>query len=552
MTLPRTPLRFLWRLHTGARVLAAFAVLLCLMACMTAVALWRLQSANDTTGNLVHDKLARVQLASELLGAAELNGLRAVSVARSDSLEVSDLFLAQLAAGEQQAAVLERRLAAMPPAADERALRQRVTAAHHAYLAQRAELFKLKDMGRTQQVEGLLDGRLATAFRAYTGALGQLLAWHTRQATALAAASDGQFGSSRALLLALGGAALAVGALLAWLLTRSVVRPLTQAVALAGQVAAGELHAAIAHGRRDEIGQLFDALSHMTRRLADTVGRVRDGAVAIDAASREIANGNLDLSRRTEHQAGALQETASAMTELTAAVRQNSGHARQATALAVSASQVAGQGGRVVQDVVRTMAAIDADARRIVDITGVIDSIAFQTNILALNAAVEAARAGEQGRGFAVVASEVRMLAQRSADAAREIKKLINDSAGRIASGSALAQTAGATMGQVVASVAQVAAMIEAISAASDEQETGIGQVSAAIGEMDGVTQQNAALVEEAAAAADAMQAQARALAALVGQFRIEGGKAGGRVPRAALSRQQPASAPAGPANAAV
>jgi len=260
----------------------------------------------------------------------------------------------------------------------------------------------------------------------------------------------------------------------------------------------------------------------MTGRLADTVGRVRDGAVAIDSASREIANGNLDLSRRTEHQAGALEETASAMVELTAAVRQNSANARHANQLAVSASEVAGKGGEVVSEVVRTMASINEYAHKIVDITSVIDGIAFQTNILALNAAVEAARAGEQGRGFAVVASEVRNLAQRSATAAKEIKVLINDSAERIASGSELAETAGATMGEIVASVRKVTAIMGAISTASAEQEHGIGQVNAAIGDMDGVTQQNAALVEEAAAAAEAMQAQARELAQLVGSFKID------------------------------
>jgi len=281
---------------------------------------------------------------------------------------------------------------------------------------------------------------------------------------------------------------------------------------------------AIEHGRSDEMGQLFDALSHMTGRLAETVGRVRDGAVAIDAASREIANGNLDLSRRTEHQAGALEETASAMVELTEAVKQNSGNARQANRLAESASDVAGKGGAVVSEVVRTMASINEYAHKIVDITSVIDGIAFQTNILALNAAVEAARAGEQGRGFAVVASEVRNLAQRSASAAKEIKQLINESAERIASGSELAQTAGATMAEIVLSVEKVTGIMSAISAASAEQEHGIEQVNAAIGEMDGVTQQNAALVEEAAAAADAMQDQARELAQLVGSFKIDGG----------------------------
>ncbi|SEN79443.1 methyl-accepting chemotaxis protein [Duganella sp. CF517] len=510
------------QLRTGARVLASFATLLLAMACMSAVSLWRLQSANDTTSNLVDDKLAKQQLTSELLGVAELNGLRAISIARSDSLEVGDIFQAQLAAGEKVAEGMDRQLAALPADGVEHALLLAVGARWSAYLALRADLFKLKEGGRIQEVADLLDTRLAAAFGAYTGALQKLLEYQTQEARTMAALSAVQYRSSRALLIGLGVATLALGAVLALMLTRSIVRPLTRAVALAEQVAAGRLHVVIEHGRGDEIGQLFDALSHMTGRLADTVGRVRDGAVAIDSASREIANGNLDLSRRTEHQAGALQETASAMVQLTSAVRDNSANARQANALALSASEVAGKGGEVVSEVVRTMAGINAYAHKIVDITGVIDSIAFQTNILALNAAVEAARAGEQGRGFAVVASEVRNLAQRSAAAAKEIKKLINDSAGQIASGSALAETAGATMDEIMLSVRKVTAIMAAISSASAEQEHGIGQVTTAIGEMDGVTQQNAALVEEAAAAAAAMRAQARELAQLVGSFKID------------------------------
>jgi len=512
------------QLNTGMRVVASFALLLFAMACMSGVSLWRLQSANDTASSLVNEKLARQQLTSELLGVTELNGLRAISIGRSDSLEVSDIFQAQLNGGEKLAGAMEARLAAMPAEAAEIALLRAVAARKAAYLALRAELFKLKDMGRTQDVGELLDNKMPAVFKAYTGALDKLLDHQTQQARALADASASQFRGSRALLIGLGLATLGLGALLALLLTRSIVRPLTQAVALAEQVAAGELHVAIRHGRSDEIGKLFDALSHMTARLADTVGRVRDGAVAIDSASREIANGNLDLSRRTEHQAGALEETASAMAELTAAVRQNSGNARQANELALSASDVAGKGGEVVSEVVRTMASINAYAHKIVDIIGVIDGIAFQTNILALNAAVEAARAGEQGRGFAVVAAEVRSLAQRSATAAKEIKALINDSAERIASGSELAETAGATMSEIVASVSKVTAIMGAISAASAEQEHGIEQVNAAIGDMDDVTQQNAALVEEAAAAAAAMQAQARELAELVGSFKIDNG----------------------------
>ena len=507
------------RFKTGARVLASFALVLAAMACMCGVSLWRLQSANDTASNLVDEKLAKQQLTSELLGAAELNGLRALSIARSDSLEVGDLFQAQLAGGDKLAAAMARKLAAMPADGAARGLLRAVDASQSAYLAVRAEVFKLKDGGRVQEVGELLDTRFAAAFGAHTAALRALLDHQTREARDLAALSASQFRSSRALLIGFGVATLALGAALAWLLTRSIVLPLTRAVALAERVAAGELHVVIEHGRGDEIGQLFDALSHMTGRLAHTVGAVRDGAVAIDAASREIASGNLDLSRRTEHQAGALQETASAMVQLTAAVRQNSGHARQANALALTASDVAGKGGEVVSDVVRTMAGIHDYARKIVEIIGVIDSIAFQTNILALNAAVEAARAGEQGRGFAVVASEVRALAQRSAAAAREIKALINESTERIASGSALAEHAGATMAHIVSSVREVTVIMASISSASAEQELGIEQVGAALGEMDGVTQRNAALVEEAAAAADAMQARARALARLVGSF---------------------------------
>jgi len=510
------------QLNTGMRVVASFAVLLLVMACMSGVSLWRLQSANDTASNLVNEKLARQQLTSELLGVTELNGLRAMSIGRSDSLEVSDIFQAQLNAGEKVATDMERKLVAMQAGGDEAALLRAVTEKKAAFLAMRGELFKFKDSGRIQEVSDLLDNRWPGVFKAYTGALEKLLAYQTQQAKALAEQSASQFQGSRALLIGLGVATLALGAVLALLLTRSIVRPLKQAVTLAEQVAAGELHVAIAHGRSDEIGQLFDALSHMTGRLADTVGRVRDGAVAIDAASREIATGNMDLSRRTEHQAGALEETASAMDELTAAVKQNSGNARQANQLAMSASEVAGKGGAVVTEVVQTMASINEYAHKIVDITSVIDSIAFQTNILALNAAVEAARAGEQGRGFAVVAGEVRNLAQRSAEAAKEIKKLINDSAERVASGSELAETAGATMSEIMASVQKVTTIIGAISTASAEQEHGIEQVNAAISEMDDVTQQNAALVEEAAAAAAAMQAQARELAQLVGSFKTD------------------------------
>jgi methyl-accepting chemotaxis protein len=308
------------------------------------------------------------------------------------------------------------------------------------------------------------------------------------------------------------------------LLVRSISRPLDAAIDLADRIAAGRLDTdlACADGDRSETGRLNRALEAMQASLRRIVGDVRGGTEAIATATAQIASGNADLARRTESQAGALEETAASIEQLTATVRQNAEHARQADSLAASASSVAQRGGAVVGQVVDTMDAIDASARRIVDIIGVIEGIAFQTNILALNAAVEAARAGEQGRGFAVVAGEVRTLAQRANAAAREIKGLIDDSVARVDAGTRLVAEAGATMRDVVDSVGRVTAIMGEISIASGEQEQGIGQVNRAIVEIDGATQQNAALVEEATAAASAMQEQAEQLQRLVASFVLD------------------------------
>jgi methyl-accepting chemotaxis protein len=303
-------------------------------------------------------------------------------------------------------------------------------------------------------------------------------------------------------------------------LSRSIARPMARAVSVARTVASGDLTTVIEVRGHDETAHLLDALRDMNGSLNIIVGEVDTGIQAIASASAQIAAGNHDLSSRTEQQAGSLEETASSMEELTGAVQQNAEHARHANTLASQAADVAVRGGEVVQQVVQTMASINASSRKIVDIIGVIDGIAFQTNILALNAAVEAARAGEQGRGFAVVASEVRNLAQRSA-AAREVKALIDDSVSKVDAGSALVHNAGATMQEIVASVRQVNGIIGEITAASAEQEAGISQVNRAIAEMDGVTQKNAALVEEAAAAAESMRQQAERLSEVVGVFKV-------------------------------
>ncbi|MFC0251415.1 methyl-accepting chemotaxis protein [Massilia consociata] len=308
---------------------------------------------------------------------------------------------------------------------------------------------------------------------------------------------------------------------MAYQLGRNISIPLRRAVQLARQVAQGDLTTEVKVRTRDEAGELMAALKDMNASLVAIVSKVRSGTGTIETVAGEISAGNQDLSARTEQQAGSLEETASSMEELTSTVKQNADNARQANQLAASAADTAARGGEVVAEVVTTMGSINESARRIADIIGVIDAIAFQTNILALNAAVEAARAGEQGRGFAVVASEVRNLAQRSAGAAREIKALIGDSVSRVEAGSRLVDQAGRTMDEVVASVRRVSDIIGEIAAASEEQRDGIEQVNGAIAQMDQVTQQNAALVEQAAAAACAMREQAGGLAQLVGTFRL-------------------------------
>ncbi|MFM2085997.1 MAG: hypothetical protein RLZZ237_866 [Pseudomonadota bacterium] len=320
-------------------------------------------------------------------------------------------------------------------------------------------------------------------------------------------------------------AALAVMLALGWQVIRSVLGVLGGEPAYAGDVtrriAGRDLSAPVALRMGDD-GSLLHSIARMQQDLAATVRQIRGNATAIAAASKEIANGNLDLSARTEAQASSLEQTAASMEELTGTVSQNAGNAQQASALAGAASQLAQQGGAVVARMVDTMGAIGQSSSKIAEITGVIDAIAFQTNILALNAAVEAARAGEQGRGFAVVAGEVRSLAQRAASAAKEIKDLIGVSVTQVEAGGALASQAGETMQHVVESIAKVTAFMHDISAATHEQSEGIAQVNQAIISMDDVTQQNAALVEQAAAAAQAMQEQAHQLSQLVSLFRLE------------------------------
>ncbi|RSZ59488.1 HAMP domain-containing protein [Massilia atriviolacea] len=352
-----------------------------------------------------------------------------------------------------------------------------------------------------------------------------------------------RFETARALAIGLIVFSVVIGLLTGTALIRGISRSIAEALRFANNIASGNLTDTIRIDSHDEIGQLLVALQKMNDSLVEVVSRVRSGTDTISVASSEIAAGNQDLSSRTEEQASSLEETASSMEELTSTVKASADNARQASTLAETASEVATKGGNVIGNVVDTMGRINEASNKIVDIIGVIDGIAFQTNILALNAAVEAARAGEQGRGFAVVASEVRNLAQRSAQAAKEIKGLIGSSVEQVEAGSRLVNEAGSTMDDIVQSIRRVTDIMGDIAAASQEQTLGIDQINQAVTQMDQVTQQNAALVEEAAAASEAMQDQARQLAEVVSVFKLSAGAgaaAASAAPRQVAARPAP------------
>jgi methyl-accepting chemotaxis protein-1 (serine sensor receptor) len=356
---------------------------------------------------------------------------------------------------------------------------------------------------------------------AYQGAMSGLENVLTERQKARYTDAQGRFRSMVSVLGAVALVALLLGFLARRVLISAVVQPLTHMIRHFEEIASGDLRARITVKSQNEMGAVFAGLKKMQHALVTTVATVRSSTESINVGAQEIASGNSDLSHRTEQQAASLERTASSMEQLTSTVKQNADNARQANTLALSASDTAVLGGQVVGNVVETMQGISTHSRKIAEIIGVIDGIAFQTNILALNAAVEAARAGAHGRGFAVVASEVRNLAQRSASAAREIKQLINDSVGQIAQGSALAERAGSTMNDVVNSVQKVTAIIAEISHAAGEQSKGIEQVSLAVTEMDQTTQQNSALVEQAAAASQSLEEQAARLMEAVSVFKV-------------------------------
>ena len=493
---------------------------------MTATALTRMQSAGDLTYRLVNTSIKNQRSLAEWRRNIEINSAINETVYYARDVGIFDVIGPRRQAITSRSNVLQKEIEDSLRNPGVRAQFTFVKEERTAYMAARDALFQAKREGNQAALDEIYRNRLGPRTVSYLSTVDKLATMQITAADAVAQSILDSYASTRVLLFALGGAALLLGALCAWFISRSITAPLRQAVDVAERVAGGDLTSRFVLDRGDEVGQLMTALSRMNASLAAIVGQVRDGTATIATASGEIASGNQDLSSRTEQQAGSLEETAASMEELTSTVRQNTEHAQRASQLAASAAGVAGDGGRMVAEVVGTMGRIDAASQRIVDIIGVIDGIAFQTNILALNAAVEAARAGEQGRGFAVVAGEVRTLAHRSAAAAKEIKGLIDDSVSQVQQGTRQVAHAGATMEQIVRSIDQVTTIMAEIAAASEEQSAGIEQVNTAIVEMDRVTQQNAALVEEAAAAADSMREQAGQLAAVVGTFRVEHGAA--------------------------
>ncbi len=512
----------------GTRLGAGFAVILFLLISIVGMGVMQLSVVGKTAKQVTADELPKERLAQEWLSNVKQNGIRIYAALMMQDAVMVDMYKKQIAETVEINNELSRKLESSISNPEAKLKFADVQEKFKAFASRRDELMNLRDQRAIDAatMEQRIRMELLPAREVYFAAIEDFVAFERGVIDAAGNQIQDLKNSSSLWFLILGAIALGVGIFSALRLSQGITRPIADAVKLAETVASGDLTATVKASSKDEIGQLLQALGKMNDNLAKIVADVRHGTESIATSAGEIANGNLDLSSRTEEQASSLEETASAMEELTSTVKQNADNARQANQLAVSASSVAVQGGQVVDQVISTMGTITESSKRISDIIGVIDGIAFQTNILALNAAVEAARAGEQGRGFAVVASEVRNLAQRSANAAKEIKGLITDSVESVEAGSKLVAQAGATISEVVESVRRVTDIVSEISAASAEQSTGIEQINQAVVQMDEVTQQNAALVEEAAAASQAMQDQSNKLEQLVSVFKVNGGQA--------------------------
>ena len=526
----------------GTRLGIGFAVVLGLLVAVLLVGLYSMAQLSARTHDIVADKNVKMAAANTMSDNVRNITLAITSVVVAPTEALVQAELAKIGEARKKYGAAKETLQKKISTDKETALMAELDAALKSGAPLNNKVIELRNAGQTEEAIAFLTQQAAPSLKIVLGALDSLVAYEAEQAAQAATDAETLSANARAYMIILGSVAVLLGAFVAWIITRSITHPINAAVSVAETVASGDLSSHIVVNSSDETGRLLGALKAMNTSLLGVVAQVRHGTDAISTASSEIAAGNLDLSSRTEEQASSLEETASAMEELTSTVKQNADNARQANQLAKSASEVAVRGGSIVSQVVDTMGTINESSKKIVDIIGVIDGIAFQTNILALNAAVEAARAGEQGRGFAVVATEVRNLAHRSASAAKEIKELIAASVANVDTGSRLVNEAGQTMGDIVDSIVRVTDIMGEITSATHEQTIGIEQINMAIAQMDEVTQQNAALVEEAAAASQSMQEQAGELAHVVGFF-----KTGNHV--ASAAKPSPVrAAPAAPA----
>jgi methyl-accepting chemotaxis protein len=511
------------QLRLGKRLGLGFGLVLALLVAVAAVTTLRLEGLRSDSAQVL-ELQRRAALAEGWRADVHLNASRALAIAKSGGLKEVDEFFAPLMKDTSaRISATQKELTEAVDSDKGRVLISAIGERRDVYVAARKDVLAQLSGGNGAEAQKLLAEKMMPAANAYVDAISALARFQDERVNEATETMAAQVRGTEMLLLGLTLAALVVGVGFALTITRSVTRPLEATAAAADRMAGGDMTVRIAVEGRDEVSELQQALQRMQQALAGLVSEVRSTSESIATASSQIATGNQDLSTRTEQTASNLQQAASSLEELTGTVGQTADSARTANQLAASASTAAQRGGEVVSQVVSTMNDIQTASRRIADIIGTIDGIAFQTNILALNAAVEAARAGEQGRGFAVVAGEVRTLAQRSAEAAREIKSLIGASVEKVDTGTRLVGEAGGAMEEIVSGVRRVTDVIGEISAATTEQSGGLRQVNEAVAQLDQMTQQNAALVEESAAAAQSMAEQSRRLTGVVGRFRVDG-----------------------------